>query len=58
MKLVNDNAFYTVDDERSTVGHQRDVADKDGLLFNVLDTGFLFGVFITVPKYQACFHTQ
>ncbi len=47
MELRNDDALRSVDDERTVLGHQRDVAEEDFLFLgipHVLDTGV--GVFV------------
>ena len=37
MELADDDALGDVDDKGAVVGHQRDIAEKDFLLFDVAD---------------------
>jgi len=51
VQLRNDDALGTVDDERSVVGHQRDLAKENVLFFNVAD-GRRSSLYILVENRQ------
>ena len=57
MQLRHDNPFGTVDDKRTTFGHQRDFAQIDILFADVLDH---LGASrcITIVNDQTHFHAQ
>jgi hypothetical protein len=52
MQLADDDALGAVDDERAVLGHQRDFAEIDFLLFDVANR-FRAGVRILVENRQA-----
>src|SRR5208283_4278309 len=51
VQLADDDALGAVDNERAVLGHQRDVAEEDFLLFNVAD-GAVAGLGVLVEDGQ------
>ena len=57
MKLANDDALGSVDDERAVVGHQRNFAKEDFFFLDVADR-LQAGVRILVVNRQPNFDLQ